>query len=77
MKSAGGKGWEKRRGWSWTTLQRGMPETANALLLRSSRDVDSSSPTMIRLSARPFGFTQVVAFLFMGYIKPAWSWETI
>ena len=58
-------------------LWQGMPETADALSSRASRAVASAFLTMIRLSACPFGFTQVVAFLFIGYIKPAWSWETI
>jgi len=38
-------------------VQRGMPETADGLSSRSSRDVASFSPAMVRLSACPSGLT--------------------
>lgn len=56
---------------------KGVPETSNDLLSRTSRAITSAFHTMIRLSVCSFGFTKVVAFLSMGYFKPAWSWEDI
>lgn len=56
---------------------KGVPETSNDLLSKTSRAVTSAFPTMIRLSVCSFGFTQVVAFCSMGYFKPAWSWENL
>lgn len=51
------RGGRSGRGRKGGAGQQDMPETANALSLRASRAVTSASPTLIRLSSCPFGFT--------------------